>query len=81
MYGFGILSQASQIHLKVVFTSLPPLWFAYIGLSKRQESGWGEVLRKCALSLAAVAAVAAPISFAPQQVKPVGYLANMFILL
>ena len=42
-------------------------------LSKRQESGWGEVLRKSALSLAAVAVVAAPISFAPQEVKQLGF--------
>ena len=33
-----------------------------------QESKWVEALRKCALSMAAVAAVSAPLSFAPQEV-------------
>ena len=33
-----------------------------------QENKWVEVLRKCAFSMAAVAAVSAPLSFAPQEV-------------
>ena len=33
-----------------------------------QENKWVEALRKCALSMAAVAAVSAPLSFAPQEV-------------
>jgi hypothetical protein len=35
-----------------------------------QESSWGEVLRRCALSLAAVATVSAPILALPQEVGP-----------
>jgi len=35
-----------------------------------QESSWGEVLRRCALSLAAVATVSAPIMALPQEVGP-----------
>ncbi|KAK9828041.1 hypothetical protein WJX81_004327 [Elliptochloris bilobata] len=36
----------------------------------QQEGGWGEVLRSCALSVAAVTLVSAPLSFAPQELMP-----------
>ena len=66
----GILSQASLVHFILGPQEHESTLACLHWLSKRQESGWGEVLRKSALSLAAVAAVAAPMSFAPQEVIP-----------
>ena len=43
------------------------MWEAHAQLHW-QENKWVDALRKCALSMAAVAAVSAPLSFAPQEV-------------
>lgn len=67
----GILSHASQVQFNFGSQEHDSTPACLHWLSKRQESGWGEVLRKSALSLAAVAAVAAPMSFAPQEVIPI----------